>query len=270
VVGIATPARQLAVMTTTGESTPSPHPAALLPGLAVTSVTPDDAAALTAAMLIVLLAANGANVAAMVPVETGLDDPCEAGSRGSLIRWAAGHLDDPRQVTPFALEADRSAMHAADASGTLLHGAAFDRAREALSEGRSVLVVGDAVGVLDPITPSLTMLDLLARWELGIVIVEPVSRWTVGHVRLLSSVLVARGLSIAGVMLSDHGAAPSADEEAVTAMQETLGALIDCPVLRLPRVMSMHDRDELLTAARDCGMHRLVARVLPRTESTSA
>jgi hypothetical protein len=34
--------------------------------------------------------------------------------------------------------------------------------------------------------------------------------------------------------------------------------------------MSMHDRDELLTAARDCGMHRLVARVLPRTESTSA
>jgi dethiobiotin synthetase len=255
---------------TTGDSTPPPQPTALLPGLAVTAVTPDDAAAQTAAMLIVLLAADGGNVAAMVPVETGLEDACEAGSRGSLIRWAAGHLDDPRQVTPFALEADRSAMHAADATGTLLHGAAFDRAREALCDGRSVLVVSDAVGVLDPITPSLTMLDLLARWELGVVIVEPVSRWTVGHVRLLSSVLGARGLSIAGVVLSDAVGAPEVDAEAVTAIQETLAALLDCPVLRLPRVLSVHDRGELLAAARDCGMHRVVARALPRTEPTTA
>jgi dethiobiotin synthetase len=255
-------------MSTTGDSTASARLSASLPGLAVTAVTPDDATVQAAAMLIVLLAADGANVAAMVPVETGLDDPCEAGSGGSLIRWAAGHLDDPRQVTPFALEADRSAMHAADATGTLLHGAAFDRAREALSDGRSVLVVSDAVGALDPITPSLTMLDLLERWDLGVVIVEPVSRWTVGHVRLLTSVLMARGLSITGVVLSGVNAPTSADDEEATAIQETLGALLDCPVLRLPRVMSVHDRAELLLAARDCGMHRLLARVRPRAEST--
>lgn len=254
-------------MTTTGDSVPPAQPALLLPGLAVTALTPDDAAAQTAAMLIVLLAAEGANVAAMVPVETGLEDPCEAGSRGSLIRWASGHLDDPRQVTPFALEADRSAMHAADVSGTLLHGAAFDRAREALSEGRTVLMVSDAVGLLDPITPSLTMADLLARWALSVVVVEPVSRWTVGHVRLLAAVLASRGLSLGGVVLSDGGTA-AADTEMVTAIQDTLGALFDCPVLQLPKVMSMHDRGELLTAARDCGMHRLLTRVLPRSEST--
>jgi len=247
-------------MTTTGESATAEATPANLPGFAVTALTPDDATAQAAAMLIVLLAAEGANVAAMVPVETGLDDPCEAGSRGSLIRWAAGHLDDPRQVTPFALEADRSAMHAADASGTLLHGAAFDRAREQLSEGRTVLVVSDAVGVLDPITPSLTMLDLIARWELGVVLVEPVSRWAVGHIRLLATVLLARGITVAGVVLSDDGSGAGGDAEGVTAIQETLGALFDCPVLLLPRVLSVHDRGELLTAARACGLHRLVAR----------
>ena len=141
------------------------HPA--LPGLAITGLTPGEETAVTAAMLIVMLAADGENVAALVPVETGIDDPCEAGSQGSLIRWAAGHLDDPRQVTPFALEANRSAMHAVDASGTLLHGAAFDLAHETLAEGRTMMIVVDAIGPMDPITPSLTMLDLLARWAAG-------------------------------------------------------------------------------------------------------
>jgi dethiobiotin synthetase len=232
----------------------------VLPGFAVTGVTPDEMTAVAAAMLIAMLAQGGENVAAMVPVETGLDEPCDAGSRGSLIRWAAGHLDDPRQVTPFALEADRSAMHAADASGTLLHGAAFDRAREDLSDGRSVLVVTDAVGLLDPITPSLTMLDLFARWELRVLIVEPVSRWTVGHVRLLASIVTARALTVAGVLLTGHTSHEDFDSDAVTAMRETLAVLLDCPVLLLPQVQSFHDRAELVAAAAHCDLHRVAQR----------
>lgn len=232
---------------------------AVLPGFAISAVTPDDASALAAAMLIVLLAAEGANVAAMVPVETGVEEPCEPGSRGALVRWAAGHLDNPREVTPFALEQPRSAMHATDASGTLLHHAAFDRAREELSDGRTVLVVHDAIGLLDPISPSLSMLDLCVRWQLPVVISEPVSRWAVGHVRLLASVATAHGLAIAGVVLSD--AHLLHDElEIVEATRETLAAQLECPVVVLPRVMSAHDRGELLTAARECGLHRITAR----------
>lgn len=232
---------------------------AVLPGFAVTAVTPDDASVLATAMLVVLLAAEGANVAAMVPVETGVEEPCEQGSRGALVRWAAGHLDNPRDVTPFALEQPRSAMHATDASGTLLHHAAFDRAREELSDGRTVLVVHDAIGLLDPISPSLSMLDLCVRWELPVVISEPVSRWSVGHVRLLASVVVAHGLSVAGVVLSDANLLAD-DLEIVEATRETLAAQLDCPVVLLPRVMSVHDRGELLTAARECGLHRITVR----------
>jgi dethiobiotin synthetase len=248
-------------MTTLGDAQAgSSDAAALLPGFAVTGITPDEHTTLAAAMLIAMVAHDGANVAAMVPVETGLDDPCEPGSHGSLIRWAAGHMDDPRHVTPFALEADRSAMHAADASGTLLHGAAFDRAREALSDGRTVLVVADAVGVMDPITPSLTMLDLIARWGLAVIIVEPVSRWAVGHVRLIANTVLSREVPIAGVMLYRQGDKNTVDEEAVQAIRDTIAALLDRPVLLLPRVLSAHDRGELLTAAAHCGLHRLVAR----------
>lgn len=233
---------------------------ALLPGFAVTGVTPDEQTAVVAAMLIAMLAHDGANVAAMVPVETGLDDPCEPGSRGSLIRWAAGHMDDPRCVTPFALEADRSAMHAADASGTLLHGAAFDRAREELSDGRTVFVMADAVGLLDPITPSLTMLDLIVRWALSSIIVEPVSRWTVGHVRLLASVLTARDTGIAGVILTSHSSEDEMDETTITAIRDTIAVQLACPVLLMPHIVSFHDRNELLMAAAACGLHRVAPR----------
>jgi dethiobiotin synthetase len=242
--------------------TPEPE-APMIPGFAVTSVSPDDQTCLCAAMLIALLAHTGANVAAMVPVETGIDDPCEPGSRGALVRWAAGHLDNPRLVTPFALEADRPAMHAADASGTLLHSAAFDKARDELCESRTMLVVSDAVGLLDPITPSLTMLDLVARWRLSAVIVEPVSRWAVGHVRLLSRILQERQVVVAGVLLAPQAKEDETDDATVTAMQETLVVGLECPVLRLPRVTSVHDRGELLLAAEACGLQRIARRAAP-------
>lgn len=238
----------------------------LLPGIAVTSLSPDGLTALTAAMLIVVLASQGDNVAALVPVETGIEDPCEPGSAGALVRWASGHLDDPRLVTPFALEANRSAMHAADASGTLLHVAAFEKARVSLCEGRSVLVVADAVGPLDPISPSLTMLDLVERWQLAAVIVEPVSRWTVGHVRLLVSSLLVRKISVAGVILT-HESGTEIDVDTVSAIRDTLSVEFDCPVLELPPLPVERDRHSLLAAAQAAGLQRLLLRRAPPPSS---
>ncbi len=235
----------------------------LLSGYAVTSVTPSDQTTLVGAILIALLANDGANVAAMVPVETGIDEPCESGSAGALIRWAAAHLDSPRLVTPFALEARRSPMHAADASGTLLHSAVFDRAREELCAGRSMFVIADAVGLLDPITPSLTMLDLIARWTLPTIIVEPISRWSMGHVSLISSILLSRNIPVAGVILSPRAPGDETEEEAADAVAETLAVTLGCPVLFLPHVVSIHDRGELLEAAQSCGLEKIARRSFP-------
>lgn len=246
-------------MSTEGTSSNSDR-VQLVPGLVVTSTTPDDQTAVVAAMLIARLAQDGANVAAMVPVETGVDAPCEPGSQGALVRWAAGHLDSPKLVTPFALEAPRSAMHAADAGGVLLHAAALDHARETLCEGRTVLVVLDAVGPLDPITPSLSMLDLASRWQLDAVIVEPASRWAIGHIRLLAATLLARNFSIAGVVLARSASEDDSDDVARSAMQQTLAATLGCPVVVLPEIASAHDRDELLTAADACGLTRVIRR----------
>ena len=254
-------------MTTSGDSEGSDAVSGL-PGFAVTGVTPDERAAVASAMLIAMLAHDGENVAAMVPVETGIDEACAAGSHGSLMRWAAGHLDDPRLVTPFAFEADRSAIHAADASGTLLHSAAFDRARDELSNGRSIFIAHDAIGPLDPITPSLSMLDLFARWRLSVLIVDSVSRNAIAHVRLLGAACATRGIPVSGVLLTGAASAVDFDDDALSAICETLGAMLDCPVLIVPDVQSFHDRGELLAAAASCDLRRVTHRRRPQQPNT--
>lgn len=245
----------------------SPQESSARPGLAVTSLTPGADSALTAALLIAMLVHDGANVAAMVPVETGIDEPCDAGSQGSLVRWAAGHMDDPRQVTPFALEAELPTLHAADADGTLLHAAAFERAHEELCDGRSAFVLCDAIGLCDAITPSLTTLDLIARWNLRVVISEPVSRWAIGHVRLLADLLEARDVPVAGLVLTQQIPSDDVDVALGGALRDTLAALLDRPVILLPRVLDVHDRSALVATARTAGLARLLPRAAPRADT---
>ncbi len=232
-------------------------------GFGVMSVEPNEYTTLAAAMLVAMFANQGANVAAMVPVETGIDEPCAPGSRGALVRWAAGHLDSPRLVTPFALVADQSAMHAADASGTLLHPAAFDRARDELCDGRTTLVVLDAIGPMDPITPSLTMRDLFARWDLKVVIVVPASRWAISTARIVQAILLPQDLRVAAVILAPNDTDTVVADDALTAIEDTIAAVLGCPVVRLPRVLSTHDRAELLAAADACALHRIARHPSP-------
>jgi dethiobiotin synthetase len=234
---------------------PTPIP---LRGLGITSLTPDSQTALLAAMLIALMAEDGANVAAMVPVETGIPAPCSPESHG----WAAGHLDDPRLVTPFAFAEDRAPMLAAHAAGQLLHTSAFERAREALCQQRTALVVSDAVGPLDPITPSLTMLDLLARWRLDVVVAARTNRQAIGHVRALLTLLASRELRLAGVVLTPDPDEPHIDEEAAEQMQDTLAGICEKPVLLMPRVATARDRALLISTARAAHLPRLLPRVI--------
>jgi dethiobiotin synthetase len=232
----------------------------LLKGFAVISTAPGEHTAIGAAALIALLVHDGENVAAMAPVETGIDGPCAAGSAGALIRWAAGHMDSPRLVTPFAFEPSLPILHAADAAGTLLHTAAFDRARADLCDGRTRLVVCETNGVLDAITTSLTPLDLIARWELTAVIVEPLSRFSIAHARALAMVLQSRVVPLCGVVLTSQNESDSIADVDRHRIRDSAAAILGCQVLTLPRVQLTHDRDALIAAARAGELSRLTSR----------
>jgi dethiobiotin synthetase len=247
-----------------------PAPSApALPGLLVTALVPDMGTAVAAAALVAGAVHAGANVAAMVPVECALDEPCEPGSAGALLRWAAGHLDDPRHVTPLAFDGDTGPLLAAQAAGVLPHAAALDRARGAMGEGRTLLVACDTIGPLEPVTPSLTPLALAARWGLALVAAVPVRATAIGEARALAALAAAHDVAFAGVLLvpatlrrgSAHGEARGAwDADAVAALRTTIATMLDRPVAALGPVEDVHDRAVLRAAAHDAG----IAALLPR------
>lgn len=241
------------------------------PGLLVTALVPDRTTAVAAAALVAAAVADGANVAAMVPAECGLDEPCEQGSAGALLRWAAGHLDDPRAVTPFAFDdADAGPLLAAQAAKCLPHAAALDRARTTLTAGRTLLVVADAAGPCEPLAGSLTTLDLAARWGLALVAVVPAGRTALGQARALAALAQGHDVPLGGVLVvpatqgrgAAHGEARARwDEDAVATLRTTLAAMLDVPVAALGPVDDVHDRAVLRDAARAAQVAALLPRV---------
>jgi dethiobiotin synthetase len=252
-------------MSSSADHTKSGEQLPMLPGFAVISLAPSERTAQVGALLITMLVQRGGNIGAMVPVETGLDDPCEPGSAGALIRWAAGHMDHPKLVTPFAFEAPRSALHAADVAGTLPHTMAFERARAELSEGRTEFVLVDAIGPLDPITPTLTVLDLIVRWALRAMVVVPISRHTISQVMMLRQVLASRDVPLAAVVLHDGDSVEDFDESAVRAIIDTMSAVLHRPVLVMPPLLNAHDRTELISVAQSSGFERIAVN-MPGTQ----
>jgi dethiobiotin synthetase len=247
-----------------GEPPPTATPATpvRLPGVCVTSITPGKATAECAALLIAGAIRDGANVAALVPVETGIEEPCAQGSTGALVRWAAGHLDDPRLVTPFAYASALPTQHAAEDAGTLPHPASLERAYTELTDGRSAVVVCDAIGMCDPVLPSLTMLTLATRWALSAVCVVELTPAAVHHTRLLTAMLAAADLRVEGVCLCDHAASSLSGDDAMR-VRDTIAAQVDCPVLVIPRIDDPHDRSTLLTVADATDVRAILRRAFP-------
>jgi dethiobiotin synthetase len=229
-----------------------------LPGVVITSVTPGRMTAICGAAVIALAIQDGANVAAMVPVECGVDEPCEQGSTGALIRWAAGHLDDPRLVTPFAFGASLPTQHAAESDNLLPHPAALDRAYAALAEGRSAFVMCDAIGLLDPILPSLSTATLAARWGLSVVLAIEESPASLHHALLLRSACLAVNCIIDGAILVQSGTS-KLEESDGERVRDSIAALLRCPSIRLAPILDAHDRTELLSAA-DASQLRSITR----------
>lgn len=169
------------------------------------------------------LRARGVDVGVMKPIETGV------GPQGPLdaiaLAEAAG-VDDPlERVCPqrFALPAAPSA--AAAREGTVVDLDAIRNAYAALAARRSFLLVEGAGGLLVPIAAGFSMADLARELGLPLLVVARGRLGTINHTRLTLEVAEARGLPVAGIVIS-HGAAPlaAADVANLEALREELGA----------------------------------------------
>ncbi len=130
------------------------------------------------------------------PLQSGLAD--EAGDTATVMTLS-GCQPDACLSPAGAYQASLSPLAAARAEG-----AEIDPARLALplQEPDHPMVVEGAGGLMVPATGTLMMVDLAEHWGLPVVLVARSGLGTLNHTLLSLEVLRARGLTVAGVVLS--------------------------------------------------------------------
>lgn len=130
------------------------------------------------------------------PLQSGLAD--EEGDTATVIKLS-GCLPEDCIPPAGAYQASLSPLAAAQAEG-----AEIDPARLALplQKAERPMVVEGAGGLMVPATDTLMMLDLAERWGLPVVLVARSGLGTLNHTLLSLEAMRARGLAVAGVVLS--------------------------------------------------------------------
>ena len=174
-----------------------------------------------ACALVRALRGRGVDAGAMKPIETGVS---KMGPLDALaLREAAGGMDPLDDVCPQRFRLPAAPTVAAATEGRAVDLDAVDAAFARLTARHELLVVEGAGGLLAPAAQGACMADLAARLGLRLLVVARATLGTVNHTRLTLEAARARGLEVAGLVVS-HATGPLSDAEAAN-----LGALREAP-----------------------------------------
>jgi dethiobiotin synthetase len=168
------------------------------------------------------LAERGLDVGAMKPIETGVG---EDGPRDAIaLRRAAGDVDELDDVCPqrFALPAAPTVAAAAQGRSVDLDFVRSAFAR--LAARHDWLVVEGAGGLLVPAAKGASMADLALELGLPVLVVARAALGTINHTLLTLEAATARGVAVAGVIISHaDGTLSGADAANLQALRAALG-----------------------------------------------
>ncbi len=192
-------------------------------GLFVTGTDTGVGKTLVACALARRLRARGLDVGAMKPVETGV------GPGGPLdalaLREATGCRDPLSEICPQPLALAAAPAVAARAEGRRVDLRAIAKAFRRLAARHEWILVEGAGGLLVPVAPGQSMADLARSFGLPLLVVARAALGTINHTLLTLEAAVARGLPVAGVVISHAGGPLSgADAANLAELRAALGA----------------------------------------------
>ena len=172
--------------------------------------------------LVHALRARGIRVGVMKPVETGVE---EARPQDALaLARAANRSDALAEISPLRFALPTAPSVAAKAEGRTIDIDQLLKGFETLEQNCDWLLVEGAGGLRVPLAPGCDMIDLAERMALPILIVARASLGTINHTLLSLDAIEARGLSLAGVVISYPGGPVSPPDRAnLSALIEALG-----------------------------------------------
>ena len=202
----------------------------------------------------------GLRVAAMKPLETGVD-PATV-SDAERLQQATGGGDALSLVRPYALREPLAPMVAAQRAGLTIDLATLQAARDALAADRDLLLVEGAGGLLVPISADYTFLDLFAHWQCALVIVAANRLGVLNHVLLTVRAAESADVAVRAIVLLSPP--PDASNLATTTNGDALATLLpQYSVVHFPWLVDPTDLDALATAARESGLGLLMSDALP-------
>ncbi len=165
---------------------------------------------------------RGFDVGVMKPIETGV------GAAGPLdaqaLRNAAVATEPLEEICPQTFALPAAPTVAAASEGRAVEMETIRDAFAHLRARHEWLVVEGAGGLLVPATAELSMADLSRELDLPLLIVARAALGTINHTLLTLEAAVARGLPVAGVVVSHSGGQLSeADAENLAALRDALG-----------------------------------------------
>ena len=152
-----------------------------------------------ACALISALRDRGLSVAAMKPVETGVEgEPADA----RRLCDAAGGQDSLDDVCPERFDEPLAPWVAARRANRPIALSGLEAARGRLEAGRDALIVEGAGGLLVPITDGVAYDTLFRRWNLDCIVVAANRLGAVNHTLLTLRAARAAGLRVKAVVLN--------------------------------------------------------------------
>jgi dethiobiotin synthetase len=157
-----------------------------------------------AAGLAALLRKNGLDVGVMKPISTGC-----ISRRGERIAFdarfllrAAGVEDPIDLVCPYRLKTPAAPLVAAEQEGITIDLDRIEKTYRQLSNRHRVILVEGIGGLLTPITPTATVIDLAHRLQLPLIIVSSTRLGTLNHTLLTVRWAQQTGAIVLGVIFN--------------------------------------------------------------------
>lgn len=203
--------------------------------------------------LVAWLKANGVDVVAMKPIESGVgSDDAE------LLHRASGFAGEMADVRPIRFDNPVSPLAAAAAKGSVIDTDLLDEAFWRLSRDRDAIVVEGAGGILVPITEAVSYAQLFSRWNLEIIIVAADKLGVINHLLLTVMAAVAHRLRIRGIVLNSMPGNAETDDPSRLTNETLLRRLLpQLTIIRFSPVADPRDLTLLIREADESGLGAL-------------
>lgn len=194
-------------------------------GFFVSGTDTDVGKTVVACALVRAMIRRGLDVGVMKPIETGVgaEGPLDA----QALRSTAAATEPLEEICPQTFALPAAPTVAAASEGRAVEMEPIRDAFARLRAKHDWLVVEGAGGLLVPATRDLSMADLSRALELPLLIVARAALGTINHTLLTLEAAVARGLPVAGVVISHSaGRLSAADAANLEALREALGTAL--------------------------------------------